>query len=95
MKEEAMTVQPTARDAHDFLVQDVPDIREYTDDGVIITLADARGSRVRLHLKIGMGELLCERIATALECRYGNSYMPTALPAAWNMLVPAMLYCGA
>jgi hypothetical protein len=69
MTEEGMTDQPTARD---FLVQDVPDIREYTDDRVLITLADASGNRVRLHLEIGMGELLCERIATALECRFGK-----------------------
>lgn len=63
----------TAGEAPDFIVHDVLDIAEYTDLGVVVTLVDAQGGRVRLHLKIGMGELLCERIANALECRYGEN----------------------
>jgi EAL domain-containing protein (putative c-di-GMP-specific phosphodiesterase class I) len=62
-----------AGEALDFIVHDVLDLAEYTDLGVVVTLVDAQAGRVRLHLKIGMGELLCERIANALECRYGEN----------------------
>ncbi|WP_136617758.1 MULTISPECIES: hypothetical protein [Mesorhizobium] len=66
-------ISEAAGEAPDFIVNDVLNVAEYTDLGVVVTLVDAQGSRVRLHLKIGMGELLCERIANALECRYGEN----------------------
>jgi hypothetical protein len=56
----------------DVIVNDVLDLAEYTDRGVVITLR-APGGRVRLHLTTATGELLCERIADALECRYGDN----------------------
>lgn len=37
-----------------------------------MTLVDAQGSRLRLHLTAATGELLCERFANALEARYGK-----------------------
>ena len=63
----------TAGEGPDFIVSDVLDVAEYTDLGIVVTLVDAQAGRLRLHLKIGMGELLCARIADALECRYGKS----------------------
>ncbi len=63
----------TTGQARDFIVSDVLDSAEYTDHGVIVTLIGAQGDRIDLHVTIGMGELLCERIAAALECRYGKS----------------------
>lgn len=63
----------TAGEASDFIVNDVLELAEYTDLGVVVTLVDPQGRRVRLHLRIGMGELLCERIANALECRYSEN----------------------
>jgi hypothetical protein len=62
-----------AGEAPDFIVKDVLDLADYTDVGVVVTLVNTQGSRIRLHLEIGMGELLCERIASALECRYGDN----------------------
>lgn len=55
----------------DFIVHDVLEIAEYSDHGAAVTVVDAEGTRLRLHLGIDMAELLCERIATALERRYG------------------------
>lgn len=60
------------KDTPDFVIHNVLDLAEYTDRGVILTVVDAEGSRIRLHLEIGTAELLCERIADALECRYGK-----------------------
>lgn len=63
----------TASERTDFIVNDVLDLAEYTDLGVVVTLVDVQAGRLRLHLRIGMGELLCSRIADALECRYGEN----------------------
>jgi hypothetical protein len=63
----------TTDEIPDFLVNDVLDLAEYTDHGVVVTVMDAQGSRLRLHLTIVTGELLCERIASALERRYGTT----------------------
>ncbi len=67
------------RDSHrrtdetpDFIVYNVLELAEYSDHGAAVTVVDAEGRRLRLHLGISMGELLCERIANALELRYGN-----------------------
>jgi hypothetical protein len=59
-------------DIPDFVVHNVLNPAEYTDRGVALTLVDAKGAFIRLHLKIVTAELLCERIAEALECRYGK-----------------------
>lgn len=61
-----------AEDTPDFVVQDVFNLGEYTDHGVALTIVDAEGARICLHLNISTGELLCERIADALERRYGK-----------------------
>ncbi len=63
---------PGFGDIPDFVVRDVLDSAEYTDRGVALILVDAKGTPLRLHLKIVTGELLCERIAQALESRYGK-----------------------
>ena len=62
-----------AGETPDFIIHDVLEPTDYTDHGVAVTLVDAVGKRLRLHLGISMGELLCERIASALECRYGDA----------------------
>ncbi|WP_136617767.1 MULTISPECIES: hypothetical protein [Mesorhizobium] len=56
----------------DFVVNDVLDLGGYSDSGVCVTLVDLESGRVRLHLTAVTAELLCERIADALERRYGN-----------------------
>jgi hypothetical protein len=61
-----------AHETPDFMVIDALDLADYTDRGVVITLVNAQGDRLRLHVDIRTGELLCERIAHALECRYGR-----------------------
>lgn len=63
---------PGFGDIVDFVVRDVLESADYTDWGVALTLVDSEGKAIRLHLKIATGELLCERIAQALECRYGK-----------------------
>ncbi|MER8753867.1 hypothetical protein NKH57_32580 [Mesorhizobium sp. M1050] len=60
-----------ADETQDFILRDVLDLAGYSDHGVVITMIDAEGTRLRLHLEISTGELLCERIASALEGRYG------------------------
>ncbi len=64
--------QRTTNETPDFIVHDVLDRAEYTDHGAAVTVVDAEGRRLHLHLGIRMGELLCERIADALERRYGT-----------------------
>lgn len=67
-----------AKDIPDFVIHDVLDVTEYTDQRVIVTIVGAKGSLIRLHVEIGTAELLCERIAEALECLYGNK--PDRIP---------------
>lgn len=45
---------------------------EYSDRGIVTTLVDTHGVRLRLHLTVVTSELLCERIANALERQYGE-----------------------
>jgi hypothetical protein len=40
-------------------------------EGIAITLIDARGGRVRLHLSTDMAELLRERVSAALDKMQG------------------------
>ncbi|MBB6413780.1 hypothetical protein [Mesorhizobium sangaii] len=56
----------------DFIINDVLDLAEYSDRGIVTTLVDTHGVRLRLHLTVVTSELLCERIANALERRYGD-----------------------
>jgi hypothetical protein len=64
------TVQ-TRREIPDFVVSDVVEEAEYSDQSIIVTLIDPQGRLLRLHLTAATGELLCERFANALEDRYG------------------------
>ncbi|TPI12454.1 hypothetical protein FJW06_16970 [Mesorhizobium sp. B4-1-3] len=56
----------------DFVVHKVLDTFEYSDRGAVVTVVDPQGARIRLHVSIATGELLCEHIAEALEQRYGK-----------------------
>ncbi|TPI32712.1 hypothetical protein FJW07_20185 [Mesorhizobium sp. B3-1-9] len=56
----------------DFVIHKVLDTFEYSDRGAVITMVDPQGARIRLHVNIVTGELLCEHIAEALEQRYGK-----------------------
>lgn len=60
------------REIPDFIINDVLDLGEYSDCGIVTTLVDTHGVRLRLHLTAVTSELLCERIANALERRYGE-----------------------
>ncbi|MFD1983363.1 hypothetical protein ACFSOZ_11860 [Mesorhizobium newzealandense] len=60
------------RETQDFIIHDVHDLDEYSDRGIVATLVDPHGVRLRLHLTVVTSELLCERIADALERRYGK-----------------------
>ncbi|WP_206073822.1 hypothetical protein [Mesorhizobium sophorae] len=61
------------REISDFIIDDVLDLAEYSDRGIVTTLVDTRGECLRLHLTAVTSELLCERIADALERRYGGA----------------------
>ncbi|MBZ9683891.1 MULTISPECIES: hypothetical protein [unclassified Mesorhizobium] len=56
----------------DFVIHKVLDTFEYSDRGAVVTMVDPQGARMRLHVTIVSGELLCEQIAEALEQRYGE-----------------------
>ncbi|MCA0049368.1 hypothetical protein LB577_20875 [Mesorhizobium sp. B283B1A] len=56
----------------DFVVNDVLDQSGQSDSGIFVELVDPERGRVRLHLTTATAELLCERIADALERRYGE-----------------------
>ncbi|MCO6386252.1 hypothetical protein [Aliihoeflea sp. 40Bstr573] len=58
-------------DEHEFHVVDVEigDVPE--TDVVAVTLTDARGGRVRLHLNSDMAVLLRERLSAAIDKRAG------------------------
>jgi hypothetical protein len=55
------------RDEHEFNVTAVEPAAEQQIDGIAITLTDARGGRVRLHLSTGMAEQLRDRISSGLD----------------------------
>ncbi|TPI35528.1 hypothetical protein FJ414_17735 [Mesorhizobium sp. B3-1-6] len=69
LKEDQMNDPP---EVQDFVVEDVLELTDYSEYGAVVTIVDVGGRRVRLHVSIIRGELLCERIADALECRYGT-----------------------
>src|SRR3954453_21030748 len=54
----------TRQDEHEFMVAGVETAPGQTSQGIAITLVDARGGRVRLHLSTDMAELLAERVST-------------------------------
>ncbi|MER9433122.1 hypothetical protein [Mesorhizobium sp. M0408] len=60
------------REMPDFTINDVLDLTEYSDRGIVTTLVDKHGVRLRLHLTVVTSALLCERIASALERRYSE-----------------------
>ncbi|WP_200950974.1 hypothetical protein [Mesorhizobium sp. Root695] len=60
------------REIPDFIINDVLDLAEYSYRGIVTTIVDKHGNRLRLHLTVVTSELLCERIANALERRYGE-----------------------
>jgi hypothetical protein len=56
----------------DFIVTGVLDLTDYSDRRVIVTLVNEQLTHIRLHVTPAMAELLCERMAIALESRYGE-----------------------
>jgi hypothetical protein len=62
----------SARNAADFVIHNVLDTVQYSDRGVVVTMVDPQGARLRLHITMVTGEMLCEHIADALEQRYGQ-----------------------
>lgn len=70
--EENPVDERSKREIPDFILNDVLDLAEYSDRGIVTTLVDTHGVRLRLHLTAATSELLCERIAYALERRYGE-----------------------
>ncbi|MBZ9860211.1 hypothetical protein [Mesorhizobium sp. CA12] len=62
----------SAPNVADFVIHKVLDTFEYSDRGAVVTMVDPQGARIRLHVTIVTGELLCEHIAEALEQRYGK-----------------------
>lgn len=56
---------------HDFIVTAVEPADADEVGTIAVTLTDARGGRVRLHLDTDMAELLRERVAAALDKRTG------------------------
>lgn len=59
------------QDEHEFMVAGVELAAGEMIHGIAITLVDARGGRVRLHLSADMAELLRERVSTALRKMQG------------------------
>jgi hypothetical protein len=60
-----------ARGEHEFIVAGVETAPGHTSQDIAVTLIDARGGRVRLHLSTEMAELLRERVSTALANAQG------------------------
>ena len=56
-----------SKDSHEFMVAAVEPARDDMLDGVALTLVDARGGRVRLHMHTDIAETLRERISAALS----------------------------
>jgi len=59
-------VPNSQQDEHEFIVAGVETAPGQMVHGIAITLIDARGGRVRLHLSKEMAELLRERVSSAL-----------------------------
>ncbi|MER9757931.1 hypothetical protein NKJ46_31920 [Mesorhizobium sp. M0166] len=72
IREENPVDERHKREMPDFIINDVLDLTEYSDRGIVTTLVDKHGVRLRLHLTVVTSALLCERIASALERRYGE-----------------------
>jgi hypothetical protein len=62
------------QDEHEFMVAGVELAAGKMVHGIAITLIDARGGRVRLHLSVDMAELLRERVSTALDKMQGPAH---------------------
>ncbi len=62
-----MAAEKPDRKEHEFMVAAVEPAQDDTLDGVAVTLVDARGGRVRLHMDTDMAEILRERISAALS----------------------------
>ena len=54
------------RNEHEFIVTAVDLAAEQEIDAIAITLTDARGGRVRLHLSTDMAEQLRDRVSSGL-----------------------------
>ncbi|ODT06313.1 MAG: hypothetical protein ABS58_12155 [Mesorhizobium sp. SCN 65-20] len=59
------------KDTHEFMVTAVEPARDDKLDGVALTLVDARGGRVRLHMHADIAEVMRERISAALSKTMG------------------------
>ena len=59
------------QDEHEFMVAGVELAAGEMIHGIAITLVDARGGRVRLHLSTDMAELLRDRVSGALDKMQG------------------------
>ena len=59
------------QDEHEFMVAGVELGADDKVHGIAITLIDARGGRVHLHLSTDMAELLRERVSGALDKMQG------------------------
>lgn len=59
------------KDTHEFLVTAVEPARDDKLDGVALTLVDARGGRVRLHMHADIAEMVRERISAELSKTMG------------------------
>lgn len=60
------------REIPDFIVEDVIDLAKFSGRGIVATIVDTRGIRLRLHFTAVTSELLCERIAEALGHRHDD-----------------------
>jgi hypothetical protein len=59
--------EKTDRKEHEFMLAAVEAAKDDTLDGVAVTLVDARGGRVRLHMATDIAEMLRERVSAALN----------------------------
>ena len=59
------------QDEHEFMVAGVELAAGEMIHGIAITLIDARGGRVRLHLSTDIAQLLRESVSTALDKMQG------------------------
>lgn len=60
-----------SKDSHEFMVAAVEPARDDKLDGVALTLVDARGGRVRLHMHAEIAETLRQCISSALSKTMG------------------------
>lgn len=67
---------------HDFVVTAVEPSDEDAIEKVVVTLTDARGGKVRLHLSSDMAESLRRRVSAALDKSKGHKFAPSQAPAS-------------